>query len=185
LRLFVAVTPPPAVLDELRRAVEPMRSAHAGLRWARPETWHVTLAFLGEVAEDRLEDLTTRLARAAARHPRPTLTLGPAGRFGGRVLWVRVGGDRERLRRLAGSVSAAARRAGIEQEERKFHAHLTLARSRSRDHVDLRPLVAALAGYSGTPWPAEEVQLIRSHLGAEARYSQVASWPLPPEPAAS
>ena len=47
MRLFVAVTPPPEALDELRSATADMRSARSELRWTRPDQWHLTLAFLG------------------------------------------------------------------------------------------------------------------------------------------
>ena len=49
-------------------------------------------AFLGEIDENVLPDLTTRLARAARRHPPQELALSGAGRFGDRVLWTRVRG---------------------------------------------------------------------------------------------
>ena len=53
MRLFVAIAPPPAVLDELDALVEPLRARRLDLRWTNREAWHVTLAFLGQVDEDR------------------------------------------------------------------------------------------------------------------------------------
>lgn len=69
MRLFVAVWPPPGAVDELGRALVDVRAAVPQLRWTIPEQWHVTLAFLGEVADDRRPELERRLARVAARHP--------------------------------------------------------------------------------------------------------------------
>ena len=65
MRLFVAITPTPAVLDELGAEVALLRSAWPHLRWTGPAAWHVTLAFLGEVGEDVAETLGPRLERAA------------------------------------------------------------------------------------------------------------------------
>jgi 2'-5' RNA ligase len=178
VRLFVAVTPPPPVLAEIGQAVDKLRSGHDEVRWTRPEAWHVTLAFLGEVGEERLPELTERLGRAARRHQPPTLAIGAGGRFGGRVLWVRVDGDRTPLSRLASSVAAAARRTGVPIQDRPFRPHLTLARSKGRAPVDLRPLVQELRSYSGTPWTARELHLVRSHLGPEAHHEPLTSWPL-------
>jgi LigT like Phosphoesterase len=48
MRLFVAIAPPAAVLDELDALVEPLRSSRQDLRWTNREAWHVTLAFLGQ-----------------------------------------------------------------------------------------------------------------------------------------
>ncbi len=185
MRLFVALIPPEEIVVDLERAVAPLRAQDRTLRWVRAEHWHLTLAFLGEVAEERLPDLTTRLARAAKRHPAPTLAFTGGGRFGNRVLWAGVTGDRDPLRRLAASVQAAVRRAGIPVEERDWRPHLTLARVPERDRADLRPLVERLRAYAGDAWTATELHLVRSRLRAEPRYETLQSWPLgaaPPEP---
>ncbi|MHA6795618.1 RNA 2',3'-cyclic phosphodiesterase [Pseudonocardia bannensis] len=181
MRLFVALTPPPDAVDELWTAREVLRTDRSGLRWTRPEQWHLTLAFLGEVDDATLEDLTERLARVAARHPPLELSLGGGGRFGDRVLWTRVRGETDGLRRLAASVQAAARRARLPVEDRPYRPHLTLAR-RAGAHTDLRPAATELAGFAGRPWTAEELHLVRSHLGAgpggTARHEPVVSWQL-------
>ena len=203
MRAFVALIPPVAALTELGAAVEPLRAAHPGLRWATAAQWHLTLAFLGEVDERALPDLTERLARAARRHEPMRLAFGGAGRFGSRLLWIGVdaapdGRPDEResprstgrvprsdrradgLRRLAASVTAAARRSGIAVDDRPYRPHLTLARA--RDGADFRPLVAALGGFAGSPWSAEALHLVRSRLGAGAGgtavHEIVGTWPL-------
>src|SRR5258707_1829560 len=79
MRLFVAVTPPQAALAELDAAAAALRADWPGLRWAGLDKWHVTLAFLGEVADERLADLQTRLARAAGRHHALRLRIGRGG----------------------------------------------------------------------------------------------------------
>ncbi|MFF4651729.1 RNA 2',3'-cyclic phosphodiesterase [Streptomyces sp. NPDC001380] len=202
MRLFVAVTPPRAALAELDAEVRALRAAAAGLplRWTEPDSWHLTLAFLGEVPEEALPDLEERLARAARRHEAHRLSLAGGGRFGDRALWAGVRGDTPALRRLAASVQAAARRAGAPaaDDDRPYRAHLTLARSSvprgaphrpprgtpDRDRPDLRALAAELAGFRGTAWEAVEVQLVRSLLGAgPARYTVLRSWPLGRPPA--
>src|SRR6202453_2124882 len=68
MRLFVAIAPPPAGLDELDALVEPLRSGRQDLRWTNREAWHVTLAFLGQVDESAANRLLRRLENAARRH---------------------------------------------------------------------------------------------------------------------
>lgn len=180
MRLFVALTPPEEVIEDLRATTAELHSSAPELRWTRPEQWHVTLVFLGEVGNDLVSELARRLARAAGRHPPLSLCLGGSGRFGHRVLWTRVQGDRDRLRRLAGSTAAAARRSHLPVEDRPYRPHLTLARATGE--TDLRPLVQRLACWQGSPWVATHLHLMRSHLGAapngSARYEHIASWPL-------
>jgi 2'-5' RNA ligase len=212
MRLFTALLPPDRVLDgagQLADEVARLRAMpDAGrLRWTERRTWHVTLAFYGEVDESLLDGLTVRLGRAAARAHPIRLRLAGGGRFGERALWAAVqelgegaeeaegagssGGAAaehpvggEALRRLAASIVAAGRRLGLGRDEpRRFHAHVTLARHR-RDHVDLRPYAAALADFVGEPWTARELTLVRSHLpehgvpGEHPRYEPIAAWPL-------
>ncbi|MGH3343818.1 MAG: RNA 2',3'-cyclic phosphodiesterase [Carbonactinosporaceae bacterium] len=176
VRLFVALQPPDEVLEELAEATAALRRAHPALRWTRPEQWHLTLAFLGEVGEDRLPALRERLERVAGRHAPLTLSLTGGDRFGREVLWAGVAGDLLGLERLAGSVSEAARGAEIRVDDRPYRPHLTLARTRRP--TDLRRLAKACAAFRGTPWAARELLLVRSHLGRRPRYDTVASWPL-------
>ncbi len=182
MRLFVAIMPPQAVLDELEAAVAPLRPAWPALRWTGPSAWHLTLAFLGEVGEDTAAALAPRLGRAAHRHPSLPLSFAGAGAFPAagraRVLWAGIRGDRPALTALARSVAAGARRAGAPpaDEGRRFLPHVTLARC--REPANVRGLVAALDGYAGTTWTAAEIHLIRSYTGPAQRYETVGTWPL-------
>ncbi|MGH3771352.1 MAG: RNA 2',3'-cyclic phosphodiesterase [Pseudonocardiaceae bacterium] len=180
MRLFVALTPPGEVVRELLSATAGLREVAPELRWTRPEQWHLTLAFLGEVGDDVVDELTRRLGRAAARHPPLSLSLGGGGRFGYQVLWTGVRGDRDGLRRLADSVRAAARRSRLPVEQRPYRPHLTLARVEVG--TDPRPLVERLAPWEGSPWRATRLHLVRSRLGAApggfALHEPIAGWPL-------
>jgi RNA 2',3'-cyclic 3'-phosphodiesterase len=182
MRLFVAITPPAAALDELAAAVAPLRDAWPRLRWTDRRRWHLTLAFLGEVDEIVAGRLGPRLERAAHRHPALTLSMAGAGAFArparARALWAGIGGDTRALAGLAGSVAAGCRRAGAPppDEGRPFRPHLTLAHC--REPADVRVLVESLSGYAGTPWQASEISLNRSFLGPRPRHEVIGSWPL-------
>ncbi len=191
MRLFVAVAVPMRAADELDDAVAPLRQSWPGLRWTGRDAWHLTLAFLGEVAEPVCARLEPRLERAAARHPRLSLSLGEAGAFPSaaraRVLWTGVQGEPQALAALAQSVAAGARRAGAPpaEEGRRFRPHLTLARC--REPVDVGPLVDRLSGFTGTTWTAGEIYLIRSHLPGgrphdRPRYETLGCWPMAGSP---
>ncbi|MFF4991756.1 RNA 2',3'-cyclic phosphodiesterase [Streptosporangium saharense] len=181
MRLFVGVLPSRQACDELTRALRPVREAWPGLRWADPANWHVTLSFLGEVPDEVLPRLETRLARAAARYAPLTLGLAGAGAFPSvrraRVLWTGLYGSRLPLARLAESLAAGARRAGaVQVDGKRFSPHLTLARA--RQETDATAMVEALSGFAGTTWEVRAVHLIRSHLGASVRYESIAEYAL-------
>jgi RNA 2',3'-cyclic 3'-phosphodiesterase len=184
MRLFVAIAPPPAVLDELDTLAGPLRADRPDLRWTGREAWHVTLAFLGHVDEAAVARLLPRLERAARRHHHFRIAFSGAGAFpsAGRanVLWSGLSGDRGALAHLAESVTAGASRAGAPPPDkgRRFQPHLTLARCRMP--ADVTELVASLADFQGQAWTADRVHLVRSRLAPTEgpRYSTLASWPL-------
>jgi RNA 2',3'-cyclic 3'-phosphodiesterase len=180
MRLFVALVPPSEARAELAAAIHELPPEPC-LRWTRPEQWHLTLAFLAEVDDRTCGQLVERLGRVARRHPPPELSLTGGGRFGARVLWTRVDGDRAALRRLVDAVRAAVRRCGLPSEQRPYRPHLTLARG-GTPAPDLAPLVASLRGFTGSTWPATELHLVRSRLGAgpdgTARHERIATWEL-------
>src|SRR5215470_13453736 len=185
MRLFVALTPPQEALAELEAAVAPFRSEWPGLRWASADRWHVTLAFLGQVDESRLDGLRERLERAARRHQALHLRIGRGGAFPSagraRVLCAHISGEPaalEGLRGLASSVAAGARRAGAPppDEGRRYRPHLTLARC--RHPTDLKALVDVLHGFASATWDATAMELIRSKTGPHPSYQTIGSWPL-------
>jgi RNA 2',3'-cyclic 3'-phosphodiesterase len=183
MRLFVAIEPPAGVLTELAAAIGPLQAAAPDLRWTSRNAWHLTLAFLGDVDESVLPELTARLERAARRHPSQVLAIEGGGAFPSpvraRVLWAGIRGDNRALASLAASVAAGARRAGAPppDEGRKYRPHLTLARCRQPTNV--ATLTAALADFATADWTARSVHLIRSQLdGREPHYEDVGEWPL-------
>ena len=149
MRLFVAVWPD----DETRRrlgGLELELGRTRGLRFVGPSRWHITLRFLGEVDEARVEPLGHALRECGAAFPGPLeCRLGPrTGWFSGvRVLQLPATG----LDGLAGAVRTATLPLlpDTADPEPPFNGHLTLARSRGR-----RLGVAALGEMSGLPFEA-------------------------------
>jgi len=182
MRLFVGLAPSAAALDDLDAACAPLRTGRGDLRWTSRQLWHITVSFLGEVSEESLPGLLSRLERAARRHQAFGLSLAGAGAFPSparaNVLWGGLSGDRKTLGELAMSVGAGARRAGAPppDEGRRYRPHVTLARCRVP--VDVRSIVDALSGYQGPAWAVEEIFLIRSTLGGHPRYETLGTWKL-------
>jgi 2'-5' RNA ligase len=163
-RLFVAVWPPPDVLDALG---ELPRLPLAGARWTTRPQWHVTLRFLGSGVDPSVAAaaLDTVVAEPC------TAELGPtAHRLGRSVLMVPVGG----LDALAAAVEEATAGLGRPPDDRPFRGHLTLARSRSGTAPRLDVAIRA-------QWPVTEITLVDSHTHpAGARYERLHTVALAP-----
>jgi RNA 2',3'-cyclic 3'-phosphodiesterase len=173
MRLFVALVPPEEAVEHLDQFLEVRRSA-ASFRWATAEQFHVTLAFLAEVEERRVEDLSERLARAAAKRTAFGTAIAGGGAFPNagraRVIWAGLDLDepgRTELDRLATGCRAAAGRAGIAVDGQRFRPHVTLARLGRPAEVS--SWVRLLDAYSGPRWSADRVTLVASYLGEGPR----------------
>ncbi|KUP98268.1 2'-5' RNA ligase [Thermobifida cellulosilytica TB100] len=181
MRLFTAVVPPAAVLDALGAAVESARPTARSLRWAPREQWHVTLLFLGEVPDERVDAVAGELGRVTARHPAMSLRLRGGGTFPpkpvrSRVLWAGLDGDVAALAELADAQREAAAGLGVPVENRRYVPHLTVARARIT--TNLTAPCARLDALDTEPWEAAEVQLVRSRLSGAPRYETIAAWQL-------
>jgi len=184
-RLFVAVDLPSYAVDHLTEITQGLHVARARARLAAPERWHITLAFIGEVPDDR-EAAAHQAVHAAATGPSAasfTMRIAGGGTFGGRnaVLWAGVSGEVDRLTKLARAVARELRRARFDIDRKKpFRPHMTIARPGDRvDRARLREDIAMLSGYEGPPWQVTEVHLVRSFLGPNPRHVRIASFPLP------
>jgi 2'-5' RNA ligase len=186
VRLFVAVLLPEAVVQAVDDFLSPRREVE-GLRWTTVEQWHITLAFMPDVADRVLDDLHERLERAAQRRTPFRLALAGGGAFPGpsraKVLYAAVTGSpaaQEELRRLAVGARAAANKAGAAAEGARFRPHVTLARS-GRPFEATRWL-RVLDAFSAPAFDVGDVALVESHLGEgprnRPRYEVLARYPL-------
>jgi 2'-5' RNA ligase len=173
MRLFAALVPPPEALEHLDEFLDVRRDA-GDLRWVQADQVHVTLAFLASVPERALDDLVERLGRAATRRTAFETAVAGGGAFPNvgraKVLWAGLDLDepgRTELDRLATGCRAAASRAGIEVDGARFRPHLTVGRTRAPH--DISSWVRLLDSYAGPRWRADELTLVRSHLGEGQR----------------
>ncbi|HUW39311.1 MAG TPA: RNA 2',3'-cyclic phosphodiesterase [Rhodocyclaceae bacterium] len=166
-RLFFALWPDPAVSDGLAAAA---RAAHArcGGRMMRRDGLHLTLVFVGEVAEPVVETLH----RAASRVSADAFELS-FDRYG---CWRRKGivwagcAAAPPLDELVGQLARNLSESGLQLEEREFSAHLTLLRNAR---------CADLPSFEAIDWPVAEFVLVESQRSASgSAYTIIGRWPL-------
>jgi RNA 2',3'-cyclic 3'-phosphodiesterase len=179
VRLFVAIPLPSPVIEALDSVQRSLRGAGDGLRWSSPETWHITLQFLGECSAETSECVIERLAEI--RSPRVPVVLKGTGIFDrAGVFWAGVEVSTE-LRKLQRQVVAATAQCGFTAEDRPYHPHVTLARAKGDDRVSvLRKLQRrARQDFAFPPFIAAEFLLYGSFLGpGGTRHEVRRSFPL-------
>jgi 2'-5' RNA ligase len=133
VRTFVAVFPPPEVREALFRAARDLPASKA-FRLIGPEKLHLTLKFLGNVAEDDLIRVEQALEHLGGRHEPFEVETSNFGAFPSerraRILWAGVGEGSGLLRAVAQSVDDLLEPAGFGRERRPYVPHLTLGRAR-------------------------------------------------------
>lgn len=154
-RAFVAVPPPPGVLDAIDALLPHDRSGRDArrFRWTARARWHVTVEFLGRV--ERGHALTAALRARAAELAPFRVRLRGAGAFPeprrAEVFWLGVEDPDGGLAAAHAAVVEVARDHGLRIQPVPFRPHLTLAYLARR--TDLRPEVDALAGVAvGESW---------------------------------
>lgn len=169
MRLFIALDIPGEIRKRLADYIERLRSYAPDARWARVEGLHVTLKFIGEVKDRRVEEIKSALA--TVKSGGFEVTFGSTGFFptpkAPRVFWAGVHSGDE-LAKLASRIDGTMEKLGIEREKKAFSPHLTLARAGTRDPQSLKalaPLLAAEMPPQFGTMSAHDFWLYRSQLG--------------------
>lgn len=132
MRLFCAVPIPETLRAEIRRAASPLRATGAGVKWAKEDQLHFTLAFLGETPPEKLGDARAAVAEAAAQVPSFDASFGAYGAFpdldAPKVLWLGLSLGEQEMSRLAAALRGELLRRGLPFDDKPFRAHATLGR---------------------------------------------------------
>ncbi len=184
VRSFVAIELADDVREQVALIQRALRTAMSiPVSWTNPDGIHLTLQFLGNIPEERIDDIGSALEGVAARHSRFPLTLGAPGTFPNlahpRVLWIGLRGDVERLADLQRDVQETLVPLGFPPEERAFHPHLTLGRVRQPAAGFNTKQLESIADESPVTQPVGSISLMRSDLRPKgARYARLGEWRL-------
>lgn len=184
MRAFLAVPSQPMWVESARGLVARLGDRLPRASWTRPESWHLTLKFLGEVDEGFVARFAEEIGAAALETVTGEIQAGPAVVFPerGRPRVLGVGFSQspglESVAGLARHAQETAARLGCAEEDRPFHAHVTFARIR-----DGWPAKAAeeyrreVESWSFPPWLARSCVLFESLLTSEgAVHTPIHEW---------
>jgi 2'-5' RNA ligase len=129
MRLFIALDIPDAIRDRIARFVEGVSGFAPEARWAKPESLHVTLKFIGEQPDSTVEQINQTLSTIQSGVPE--IHVRGCGFFptakSARVFWIGMEATPQ-LAALAAAIDDKMPALGISKEDRAFSPHLTLAR---------------------------------------------------------
>lgn len=145
MRLFVAIPISEEIKDNLALVSNELKETGAELVFVSRENLHLTVKFLGDVAEKKVEMITQRLHEVAKECKKFSIEAKEVGVFPDmdniRVIW--VGLQSEELIQLLKKVNSMLR--DIKEEQREELPHLTIARAKSElEKVKLAAVVKQL-----------------------------------------
>ncbi|MGA2684617.1 MAG: RNA 2',3'-cyclic phosphodiesterase [Verrucomicrobiota bacterium] len=172
-RLFVAISVPDAVRNEIvcvQRELQRFTSRDT-VRWTKPEQFHLTLRFLGDVSSDRLAALQESLRVVCSGAPPLHLRAQGIGFFpdarSPRVVWVGINDDGNRLAGLQKKIEVAVQSFVAKPGGEHFAGHVTLGRFKLFNNFEIKALtntVEAMKNRTLGKWTATEVEVVRSEL---------------------
>lgn len=171
LRSFLAFTIPVAVQASLAAMMKLMAARADGFSWVAPDRLHCTLKFFGAVEETLLAGEITRVIDAVTAEQSPIeLHATGIGAFPNwrypRVIWAGMSGETEAALSLHEKLEHAFAPLGVQQDERAFRLHFTLARAKGRRKgvTELMQLVEKQAGQHFGAVAVDRLTLFKSVL---------------------
>ncbi|HLO00584.1 MAG TPA: RNA 2',3'-cyclic phosphodiesterase [Pyrinomonadaceae bacterium] len=160
-------------IERLKRAVPEMRAS-----WARAESLHLTLKFLGDIPQTSVERLSNAAARAVAGASPFSVVLEGTGIFPTprqpRVLWIGINDLSRQLVALHERLEEESVPEGFAREARNFQPHLTIARLRRPEHARALASTHRQMEFPPVEVLVSELLVVRSELTTEgSRYATV------------
>lgn len=175
MRLFIAIALPAPAASRLAEELQVVQRLAPQLRWMKPETWHMTLQFLGNVTAERTESLIEHLESVKqARFSLKFARLECFDRAGALVALLRTNPALDSLRT---AISQATSQLGFVEESRPFTPHITVARWKGT--LPVRASGALNQVQLSGEFAADRFALFQSFTESSgARYEILRSYPL-------
>jgi len=176
IRTFIAISVPERVKNNIEELQRQLKRGGGHLKWIRTESIHLTLKFLGDVEESKIDTIADSVHKAVSSQQPFIISVSGTGAFPNikrpRVLWAGIDEGKEILTSLATGIDRACTALGFKPEKRKFSAHLTIGRVKSSKNIQNTLNTMNSTDFEGGSFRAEEIQIIKSELRPEgAKYT--------------
>jgi RNA 2',3'-cyclic 3'-phosphodiesterase len=183
MRTFIAIDLPSTQKSILKDIQDRLRPVDADVKWVEPDNCHITLRFLGSIAEEQIKPISNIIDHMAKDTAAFGIELGVLGAFPTierpNIIWAGLVRGNEELINLSNTLDEQLSTIGFPKEERGFHPHITIGRTRSNHNV--KALCEALKTTIAIPnfQEARHITLFESVLSSDGpRYSALHRSPL-------
>ncbi len=166
-RTFIAIGISDAVRQKIADVQAELKRENARISWTKPENIHVTLKFLGDVEESKIDSIAGVIQKVTENIQSFTVKVKTLGAFPNlrraRVLWMGLENVSAELTQIAEGIETGLSQLGFPKEERKFSPHLTIGRVKSALSNRFVEKFQSYA-FEGGEFKVEEIILMKSDL---------------------
>ena len=164
------------IFDHAKRVREAVPNAAAS--WSRPENIHLTMKFFGNVASERVDEISGAAERVCQQFSPVQIVVGKTGVFPRssrpQVLWIGVEDASSLLGKLQQQLENEFAREGFTKEDRDFRPHLTIARIRKPPNAVRLAQTHLEMDFPSVDLTLNELILFRSELsGKGSKYTAI------------
>ena len=183
MRTFIAVELPENIKNKIGELQAPLKKTNAFVSWVKPENIHITLKFLGEVPEEKINEVFSATQLALKNAKKFKMNLKGAGAFPDfrrpRVIWIGAGMGGEELSNMANEIEEEMEKIGFPKENRKFSPHFTMGRVKSPKNIEKLMEKVKSTDFETEDIEVNEVTVMKSQLHpAGAIYTLLKKIPL-------
>jgi len=169
VRVFIAIGLESSIKEKIARIQTRLKVTQDKIKWVEPSSIHLTLKFLGEIEEEKLEKVHQITGELGERVSPFKIEVKGMGVFPGfsspRVIWIEARDTSGELEELAARLEEALVREGFVREKRKWKAHLTLGRVKSlKERERLRELIQKEMETEAGKMEVRDITIMQSQL---------------------
>ena len=149
MRAFIAIDLPEEIKDHLSLLETKLKQSGADVKWAAPVNIHLTLKFLGDIDDKRINQIIQILDDISSNTPQFYIKLGGIGTFPNirspRIIWIGLAAGNNETKEITADLEERIEKIGIPKEDKPFTSHITIGRVKSNlNREKLIPLLTTL-----------------------------------------
>ncbi|MDP1853460.1 MAG: RNA 2',3'-cyclic phosphodiesterase [Candidatus Omnitrophota bacterium] len=146
MRTFIAIELTNGIQDKLASLQEKLKSASADVKWVNPSNIHLTLKFLGDTDEKKIDPIKNIINKLAIKFKAFNSEVSGLGAFPNlqspRVIWAGLS-NADTISAISETLEDGLEKLGFPKEKHSFKPHLTLGRVRCPKNIDILEKILA------------------------------------------
>jgi 2'-5' RNA ligase len=169
MRTFISIEIPEEIKNNIEKLINELKLVLTPIKWVEKKNLHITLKFLGWVADDKLAPIEKCVTECAKGFKPFTLSFAGIGAFPDmkhpRVIWIGTKDGSDKAREIADCIENEASKKGFRGEEREFSPHLTIGRIKEK--IDAGAVLKSVSEHENSEFGSfnvEHISIMKSTL---------------------